>query len=134
MKYLWVAYKKGLLPLREGLSAKEFQEEAEAFLLSNYDYGWLIGEYGLIFGKNAGPMILLGDVIWFPWASNRNILEGIVQLINTLRYEAKVTFFSSMDDKRFYEHVAKHGILRRVGRIHDVGKQPLAFWESKSCQ
>lgn len=128
-----MAYKKGLFPLEEGLSPTEFNEQAAEFLLANYDSAWLLGEkpFGIVYGQAVGPMMMLGDATWFPWASSRNIIEGVTQLVNELRKTAKILLYCSIEDKRFYEHIAKHGILRRVGHIHDIDDGPSVLWESK---
>jgi len=118
------------------MGVQQFNEQAVEFLLANYDFAWLIGDkpFGIIFGQSVGPMVMLGDATWFPWASKRNIMEGVVQIINDLRKTLKLLLYCDMKDKTFYEYVAKHGILRRVGHIHDVKNEPMVLWESKSWE
>jgi len=75
---------------------------------------------GAVFGKYMGPFLLLADAKWLNWATDRNKIESIVDLLNELRKETLVIFYSNMQDKNFYMHVVKHGIARRIGSIDDL--------------
>lgn len=135
IKFLWVAYKKGTLEAQEGLSAQEFHESVVETMLANFDYAWVIecqGKVvGVLTGINSGLFVLVGTMIWMPWASPRNKIEGIVKYLVVIRKKVMVLFHAKPVDKDFYIHIAKHGIIRRIGTLHDMGPEPLALFQVK---
>lgn len=101
-------------------------------MLSTYDEGYLMSvntPVGVVFGKYTGlqaydgrPEMYLVDAEWFPWATDRNKLESMVNLFNRLRWTMLIKFYAREKDDGFYYHIAKHGILRCVGRVHGFFK------------
>lgn len=134
LKYLWVAYKKGLMDIKEDLSPKDFDEAMINIVDSEYEFGWTFMEgktpVGFAFGSVAGPLVLLRDLTWLPNASNRNKIEHIVNLLNDMRKRMKIIFYSKENDKDYYAYIARHGIIRRVGHLHDMG-ETLSLWETR---
>jgi len=86
---------------------------------------------GILTGKLLGPILWLGDAIWFPWASGRNKYESMVNLFNELRREYVAMFTCTLGDKNFYEKVARHGVIRRVGTLYDITEDRLAQWQTR---
>ncbi len=86
---------------------------------------------GMVTGKLTGPMMWLGDVIWFPWASSRNKYESIVNFLNELRRMYVGLFTCTLGDKKFYENIARHGVIRRVGTLYDITEDKLAQWQTR---
>ena len=87
---------------------------------------------GVVGGRFVGPFLFIGSMNWFKWASKRNIYESVVNTLNELRKNYIVLFHSNMEDKDFYVNVAKHGIIRRVGTVHDVYEDgPAAVFETR---
>ena len=74
----------------------------------------------MIAGKLMGPVLWLGDATWFKWASSRNKYETIVNLLNEIRKNYVAVFTCEYHDLEFYTCVAKHGVIRRVGRLSDL--------------
>ena len=119
IKWLFAAYRKGSFDLPKGLDAKQFSVEA-AKILSEMDEAYL-----LMSDKPVG--IVLSDVrnhlmephvIWFKWATPRNIYESSIHFINEIRKSYVMLFFTRKDaDRSFWEATLKHGILKRVGKI-----------------
>lgn len=70
-------------------------------------------------------------VEWFPWASPRNKIEHGVNLINILKEKGLVLVIARMETKDFLVHVAKHGVLRRVGTIHGYFPEDAVVFEGK---
>ena len=133
IKYLWAGYKKGVFDdiFKEGLSAKTFSEVAVEYVLSAYTHSWILGEkpVGVVFGVNLGPFIYLGTMKWFPWTTNRQKIENAVGFLNEIRKELFCVWDCNEEDKRFYEHIARHGIIRRVGTLHGLNHAKL--WETR---
>ena len=102
-----------------------FSEKLKATLFAYYDVGFTLLAptpkgmlpVGAVFGKYVGPFLLLGDAKWLAWATDRNKLESIINLLNELRKDGLVLFYSNMDDKKFYTHILRYGIAKRVGTI-----------------
>jgi len=134
LRYLWVTYKLGELKLPEGLEPNEFNETVLTILNQNYDYAWAFIKkgkpIGFLFGSIAHGMTFLSDAVWIK-ASPRNKIENIVNICNILRKVMKFIFICSEKDKDFYVHIAKHGIIRRVGHINDISDHPMIQFESR---
>lgn len=150
MRYLWAAYKKGSLAeldafAETGMSAETFQARLEAELDVNFHAAWtLFGQtkrgflpVGLVLGfwsspdPKLSPFMILGAMIWFPWASPRNRIESAVNFFAKMRNELPMVEYAREKDKKFFEHIARHGVLRRVGTMRNVyEKEPAAVFET----
>jgi len=124
IKYFWASEKqKG-----NATDPKNYAEQIKNTLFAYYDVGFTMEAItqkgkmpvGAVFGKYMGPFLLLADARWLNWATDRNKLESIVNLLNELRKDTLVLFYSTMDDKDFYVHIARHGIAKRIGTIDDL--------------
>lgn len=80
-------------------------------------------------------------VIVFPWARKRNVLEGYVNFVNTIRNEINqesgqtlvLYEFSDEKSQKFFDHVCKYGIMNRVGTSLDYKpNSKTAIYESRS--
>ena len=74
----------------------------------------------------VGVMIIREDekvlephVYWFPWATNRNKLEGIIRSAIELRKIKPVFIWADEKVKDFYTMVSKYGVMRRVGTFYN---------------
>lgn len=136
IKYLYAAHKH---ITQSGVSPKDFKTEYGCLIHDKYDYGWTIEAptskgvipVGCVFGIQNGDFIMVGDLIWFPWASNRNKLEGIIEYINGVRKEHLVLFYSQEKDKRFYVHIMRYGIINRIGRIDEIYDEPATLFQTR---
>src|SRR5690242_6025474 len=88
VKYAWAAYKGGSLKpmgFPENLDAKSFKDAFEEYVLSRTHAAWtMIADKPIGFalgywGPSQAFMFITG-IIWFPWATKRNILEATVKL------------------------------------------------------
>jgi len=162
MKFVYAAYKMGVLDEHDKLFLEEFDaiEFRRVFTWwTHTNYGlfsmtadlrpeintvgvWTVvsksmrserGPVGLVFGWVRGRVIEVGGMAWFPWASPRNKLEGAVAFFDTMRREGfKVLEFSELKDKRFFESIARHGIIKRVGHVHKLfGDGDACLYETK---
>lgn len=144
LKWFWAAYKKGAWQslIRDDLTTEEFLAHIEESLMS------LVGLYTIYApnetGRIAGAVSLslrqFDDIpyfepriTWFPWATPRNRIEGGVRTVLTLREEYPL--FIQVDGKNqgYVTHLAKYGILRRVGKL-DQANRKIWFFESMEAK
>lgn len=130
VKYAYAAYRTGALKehFPGGLDAPAFKRAFEEFVLSNAHAAWVVVSHtkngfipiGLVMGgwaPQAAFMVIVG-IVWFPWASKRNILEGSVGFFNELRKQFKWMGFAKYEHKPIYDVCCAHGVMRRVGTVH----------------
>ena len=146
MKWLYAAYKLGsfgdgdLISLDEGMTPSEFDQKLRLLMSTYYEDGWVLESMnqgkmrpvGVIFSTYMGPLNLLGDMTWFPWSTDRNRVEAAVHFLNEARRHAIYVWYCDFKDKRFYEHIARHGIIKRIGSITGLYKGgDVPFWQTR---
>lgn len=145
MRWVWAAYRRNGLPSLSEIFEKDLQprefEERFADLLDAGFFCWICEAdtdrgrtpVGLVLGRPfVHNTLIMGNMTWFPWSSRRNVLESVVHLVNELRSEVHMLFHVEQHDKRFFNHVAAHGLLRRVGTLYDILDEPIAVYQSRS--
>jgi len=128
IKYLWPEYKSGNTHLEEGLSPADFQGIMSEYLSNQYDEAYVIeapthkGRFpvGIVFANYMGIFLSPVGATWFSWASNRNKIEGMIEFINEMRKDSLLLGYCTESDKKFFEYIARHGIIRRVGKISGI--------------
>lgn len=68
------------------------------------------------------PFMIVGDIVWFSWASGRNRIESAVNFFNHIRKEIPMMVYAHDRDRKFLEMLAKHAIMQRVGTTFSVVK------------
>lgn len=127
------------------MTPAEFKELFQAHVTELYGAGWTLFAdsskgympIGVVLGilpTPVSPFIIIGDMLWFPWASRRNKLESTVNFINEVRKEVALMEYASMEDQRFFEHICKYGIMRRVGTSYVIGDGPAAVFETRKVK
>lgn len=139
LKYLWAAYKRGSFADIPEMDQDQFNAEIERYLsLTDRTYvmsaktgnGFI--PIGIASGNFNGPLFFLGNALWFEWASDRNKLEASVNLLNDMRKDYICIMHNHMGNKKFYETIASHGVIRQVGRIFDVYEDcPAQVWQTR---
>lgn len=138
VKYAWAAYKKGGLGgmgFAPDLNPQKFKDAFEAYVLSNAHAAWTViagKPIGFVLGSWAPQqayMVIVG-IVWFPWATKRNIVEGAVSFFKRLNTEMGWMGFASAEHKKLYEVCMMHGIMRRVGTSHMSGA-PVSIFEAR---
>ena len=127
--WLWVAYLQGGFDLDEGLTQEAFQTEL-AQILGGYDALFVIDDANGSFREGYGPVALVGagydgwtlepHVDFFPWASKRNILRGIVGFLHKARYDRNVgvcIVHSLEDTLQLFHKVKGYGVLWYIGKV-----------------
>lgn len=149
---MWAAYKKGCLVDIEpevfsdtSMTAEEFRAAFHDTVIRNYDAAWTLFApspkghipVGLVVGfwphqnQRIQPFMFLGAMVWFPWATSRNRIESAVNFFNEIRKEIQMVEFAKQKDKRFFEIICSHGLMRRVGTMHNVYDEPAAVFETR---
>lgn len=152
VRFAWAAYKKGsLAPMagifaQQGMNAEEFKIAFEKIILTRYHGGWtLFAEthngfipvgFVLAFYSHTDPVLspfmIIGDLVWCPWASKRNKIESAVNFFSKIRNDIPMVDYAYGDtNKKFFEMLARHGIVRRIGTTFNVVKgEPCAVFET----
>lgn len=123
-RYFWAMHRK---EVDEAVTPEEFRLWFSD-LKAQFDKGWIVEAptsrgimpVGSVFGVSTGHYFEASHVIWFPWATARNKLEATVSFFNKLRNEMLILFHCPKEERRFFEKVSDHGVLRKVGHIHDL--------------
>lgn len=120
-RWLWAAYGKGaFLDVPRGL-------DLDQFVAAAYDRLNRFSEQFLVeTDRPIGLILTLTDgyrfephAEWFPWASQRNRMTGALTFLNRERKDRLGVIYMDMSGKTFLEHLAKYGVLRRVGTVFD---------------
>ncbi len=140
MKWLWAAYKLGAFTeIPKGLSVEDFKTLVfgERDLVDTLDVVIARTPRGDIpVGLMTAKIDNLGfwpSADWFPWASPRNKIEGVIMYINSARRAHLVLLLGDQKQKAFLTHVCKYGIMRRVGTLEKNGER-LALFQSKEVK
>ena len=131
-KYLWAAYKKGAFGEIKEITPKEF--ESNIYTMKYADI-WVVGNkpIGIIFGNFIGPIEWLDEIIWFPWATKRQILEHSVNFFNKMRKNRLLLWYVVMKEKKFYEHIQKYGIIRKIGHFEGlIENEPVVMFQTRN--
>lgn len=154
IRYAWVAYKKGCLaPMsapfdQDGLTPEEFKQAFVDTVKTRYHGAWTLfaespkgyGQVGFIFAFHShsdpmlSPFMIVGDIVWCPWATARNNMEAAVYFFNRVRNEIPMVDYAHGDkNKKFMEMIARHGVMRRIGTTHNVVKgAAVAVFETRA--
>lgn len=130
LKYLWASYKKGSLKSLRGafatddLTPDKFKDALADLALAVTEI-WTISAHvgderrpiGIVLGSAAPsvPFWTIVGVVWMPWATKRNIIEGCVGFFDRMRRQVALMGVAAGDHKRLYEVCCMHSVLRRVG-------------------
>lgn len=152
MKYVWAAYKKGQLSSMGGkwadvgMQPNDFEPEFFAEVTTNYHGAWtLFAEtargfipVGVVLAfyshpnPQMAPFMIIGDMVWMPWASRRNKVESAVNFFNEARKEMAFMEYAEAKYKSFFEMIARHGVMRRVGTTYNVSSnESVAIFETR---
>lgn len=116
------------------MEADAFKEAFAEELSANYHRFWaLIGPtkrgfipVGFVLGfwshpePRFAPFMIVGDMLWMPWATKRNKIESAVHFFNRVRNEIPMVEYAREPHRKFFETIAKHGIMQRVGTMFNV--------------
>lgn len=131
-----------------GMSGEEFEAQFIAEIQTNYHAAWILLsdipnkgqlQVGAVLGfyshpnPKMAPFMIVGDIIWFPWATPRVKIESAVNFFNKIRSEIPMMEYASEESKKFFEMIARHGIMRRIGTTFSVKRdEPMAVFETRA--
>lgn len=152
VKYAWISYKKGALAdlgpkfADTSMNADEFKIAFQVEVTTAYHGAWtLLAQtprgfmpVGFVLGFWSHPeprysvFMNVGAMVWLPIASKRNKIETAIYFFNSIRNDFPMVEYAREKDKRFFEVVARHGIMRRVGTSHNIYPgEPAAVYETR---
>ena len=124
---------------------REFYEEFVSEVQENYTGAWtlLAGDevkpVGTILAffshpePALSPFMIIGDIIWYPWATPRNKVEAALNFFNEMRRNTAMVEYANKETKAFFEVMAKHGVMRRIGTSHNVYPgEPTTIFETRA--
>lgn len=155
IRFAWAAYKKGALaPLSAEfavptMTVEEFNVAFPATITTRYHGAWTMFAdtrrgnmpVGLAVGfyphpdPAFAPFMVIADMIWFPWSSVRNRIESAVYFFHVIRSTIAMVAYANGDtNKRFFEMICQHGVMRRIGTTFNMVKgEPVAVFETKAA-
>lgn len=109
------------------LSQQAFQQKVLE-MLSLGEYEWVVEcrqsdgvrpvgvilAHGLPDGRRIEP-----HVDWFPWATPRNRVEGLVGFLIEVSKRFKILVYSTEAERNFWERMKSYGILRHGCKVWD---------------
>lgn len=125
------------------MGVEDFKIVIRELVDTQYNGAWAVtaptnyGEIpvGAVFAWVRGKVVQMGDMLWFPWASKRNILEASIIFFHEMRKQAVVLEFAQKKDEAFFSHIASYGIMRRVGHVHDIYQdQPAILFQTRGIK
>lgn len=121
MNYYWAAYRKGAFPdLSDDLTTDQFTAQVDSLARSKLVLT-LIADHPIGMATvDAFHGFMWPDIIWFPWATPRQIVETSVYALQEGMRDATLMFI--VDETRFASHMAKYGLLTRAGKLTDKRK------------
>lgn len=149
---MWAAYKKGALasmgpPFDETtMEPAPFRAALEREIDANYDGAWILfagtpqgnRPIGLVLAfwthHNVlkAPFMIIGDMVWFPWASPRNRIAAAVRFFHEVRNSIPMVEYARPKDKAFFVVMMRHGIMNQVGTSMNVYPgEPASVYETR---
>jgi len=153
LRYFWAAYKSGGLSHADPVFSTEmnvpdFKAQFSEYVSSRFNGAWTFVSdesgttkpMGFALGVvRDGRLIQLEEMIWLPWASPREVLEAATGFMDSMRRNevggrpVVVLEYSRMKDKKFFEAIAKRGVMRRVGHVHDIYRdEPAVLFQTRA--
>jgi hypothetical protein len=129
VKLLWVAHQLNpIYKIPENVSQQEFAKMLEEtshidrFIIEDENKQYKgVGPVGMGYVINDGWRYE-PHVNFFPWATKRNILRGIVGALQWGRYKrtvGSILINSLIESKNLFDHVCKYGVLHYVGKMEN---------------
>lgn len=128
-----------------GMTAEQFKVAFQTRVTTHYHGAWtMFAEtrkgfmpVGMAFAfyshpdETLAPFMIIADIVWFKWASARNKIESAVNFFKKVGIPM-VDYAVGEVNRRFFEVLAQHGVVRRVGTTFTVVRgEPVAVFETR---
>lgn len=126
MRILYQNYRLKTLPWSLGydLKPREVLAAALEIIEANYPYAWSVRHRAnpvmVIFGRSAWDGVVLENPIFSARSSARERYEASISILEQLKQEVPVLVACADDQKRFFERLQDHKVVRKVGKLHDM--------------
>lgn len=127
--FLWAAYKTGSFDIPPGLTQEEFLLEV-AKRYGKFTLLWIVEDDSRHFKAGRGQIAIVGvntdgwsfepQVLFFRWATPRNILRACVAFFQMIRHQKDVgvcVVKVLRKDMRLLKRMEKYGVLYLRGRV-----------------
>lgn len=144
LRYLWAAYKKGCFVwfADRDLNPEQFKQQFTEFVMSRAHSAWTLIAHtkngyipvGIVICTlgEGGWHLVVSAIVWFPWASKRNMIESMVGFFSRARKEFRFIGYALPEHKRMYEVCCAHGLGQRIGTSMNVlPGHPVAIFETR---
>lgn len=133
--YAYVAYGLGLLKgldpvFLEHRTPEEFGRLFTGKLQAHFEAHWSFfdeaSEEPIGFAlANVPPhsrrVVIMQEMIWYPWAKPRGVHASIANLMMTLHKRGAVVLdFAQKSDEAFFDSMQRNGVMRKVGGVRDL--------------
>lgn len=116
------------------MDADTFQTAFAEELANNYHRFWtLIGPtkrglipVGFVLGfwshpePRFAPFMIVGDMLWMPWATQRNRIESAAHFFAHIRSQIPMVEYAREPDRKFFDVMCRLGVMQRVGTMFNV--------------
>ena len=113
---MWAAYQLDGFELPKDLSQKDFEKTFYHYAQA-WEFHWVAVTSSVttwFFGNPEARGVKL-NMIHMPWASSRNILEGVAMFAREVK--DKAVFWGPTPPGKFFTLLSKYGLVRRIGKI-----------------
>lgn len=128
---LWAAYKAGSFKFPEDLTQEDFVVQIEE-VMKSYQHSWVIDDENKAFSSGRGPVALVGAntigliveprIMFFRWASKRNVLRASIAYLNMIRHSKKTGIVLVRTEKNrmvLPDHLKRYDMLYFIGKADD---------------
>lgn len=128
------------------MDANSFSAALHREIDANYDGAWTLLAEGpsgmrpigmvLTFWTHhnvlKAPFMIIGDMVWFPWASPRLRISAAARFFHEIRNSIPMVEYARPKDKAFFVVMMRLGIMNQVGTSHNVyPDEPASVYETR---
>lgn len=129
---MWLASEMGAFKeMKFSNNQEEFVEQALTFIAHLMDQGGFVYILSAKNTRRNNEITPIGivmvnfyenaawpHVVWFPWASMRNKLEGAILFIQELKKSVPILIIARESDAHFFSHLSRYALLSRGCKIN----------------
>lgn len=144
LRYVYAANKQGVLKsldkaFHKDLPVEQFNDLFRAFIVRSRNHVFVakaptekgLIPVGMVFVAPIKNGLIITNTVWFWWASHRNIVETAAHFFRMMRDQIVVMFYVEKDETKFPEYLKRLGVIRSVGRLHDLLDGPAHLYQTR---